>query len=224
MSVQHAAMRAMLDQAVPGGLLVQEVDSGPYRRVYRLDDRVCKVQLADLQAIDRHDTLPLKGEYEALLACQRSRRIPQVLGYTRDEKVERLDMEAIDGETLERSTVSLPRTIRIAWSVGCTLGVMSIYGLVHKDVVSRNILLAHDGRVVLVDFGHASRTGRLAAFYHNFLALPHTRSPSQGGNRNFLHFVQDHLLRRLPTPLQLVFKPRTICQRLWGRRRLTNQR
>ena len=72
-------------------------------------------------------------------------------------------MSLIDGETvserLERSLLPVAEALRIASVTAAALGYAHGTGVVHRDVSSRNIMLARDGRVLVVDFGLALAQG-----------------------------------------------------------------
>jgi len=69
----------------------------------------------------------------------------------------------VDGETLAdllaRGPVPVSEAIRIASAAADTLAHAHAHGVLHRDVTARNIMVARDGRVVVVDFGLAWREG-----------------------------------------------------------------
>ena len=72
-------------------------------------------------------------------------------------------MALVDGETiaerLQRSLIPVPEAQRIAIVAAAALGYAHTRGVVHRDVTSRNIMLATDGRVLVLDFGLALAQG-----------------------------------------------------------------
>jgi len=72
-------------------------------------------------------------------------------------------MTLIDGETLaqrvERSLLPVAEAVRIVRLVAAALGYAHDRGVIHRDVTSRNIMLARDGRVLVLDFGLAIAAG-----------------------------------------------------------------
>ncbi|MFI5372194.1 MAG: serine/threonine-protein kinase, partial [Candidatus Eisenbacteria bacterium] len=72
-------------------------------------------------------------------------------------------MALIDGETVAerigRSLLPVDDALRIAIAVAGALAHAHARGVVHRDVTSRNIMLARDGRVLVLDFGLALAAG-----------------------------------------------------------------
>ncbi len=75
-----------------------------------------------------------------------------------------LAMEYVDGLTLDdwaaRHRGQWRRIVDVAMRAGRGLAAAHAVGLVHRDVKPSNILVGHDGRVCVVDFGIATPTGR----------------------------------------------------------------
>ncbi len=75
----------------------------------------------------------------------------------------------VDGETvsqiLAQRRIPLGEACRIARDVAAALAHAHSRGVVHRDVTSRNIMIAADGRVMVIDFGLALRkgTGRITS-------------------------------------------------------------
>ena len=65
----------------------------------------------------------------------------------------------IDGETLSEriaaGVVPLREAVRIAAAAADALEYAHVHGVIHRDVTARNIMIARDGRVVVIDFGLA---------------------------------------------------------------------
>jgi eukaryotic-like serine/threonine-protein kinase len=78
-----------------------------------------------------------------------------------------LVMELIEGETLRefiyrKGSLSPIETLRIISPIISALGAAHRLGIVHRDIKPENILISHDGRVKIADFGLA-RGGDLGA-------------------------------------------------------------
>src|SRR4249920_3887396 len=69
----------------------------------------------------------------------------------------------IDGQTVsalaERSPLAIADVRRVGTAAAEALGFAHAHGVVHRDVTGRNIMLARDGRVFVVDFGLALAVG-----------------------------------------------------------------
>ena len=69
----------------------------------------------------------------------------------------------VDGETLSelaaRRLMPIPEAVRIVCEACAALGHAHERGVVHRDVTARNIMVARDGRVVVLDFGLALTRG-----------------------------------------------------------------
>jgi len=91
-------------------------------------------------------------------------------------------MALIDGETLaqrvERSLIVVPEAIRIVQRAADALSYAHERGVIHRDVTSRNIMLARDDRVLVLDFGLATVAGgsRITSS-HTFLGTPSFVAP-----------------------------------------------
>ena len=75
-------------------------------------------------------------------------------------------MELIRGETLQQAiergrSFSASDAVSIGIELAGAIGAVHDAGLLHRDVKPHNVMLAEDGRVVLMDFGagHDARAG-----------------------------------------------------------------
>ncbi|HEY6867669.1 MAG TPA: serine/threonine-protein kinase, partial [Candidatus Eisenbacteria bacterium] len=63
------------------------------------------------------------------------------------------------GSRIVRGALPVREAMRIAIAAGEALADAHAHGVLHRDVTARNIMLAPDGRVVVLDFGLALATG-----------------------------------------------------------------
>jgi serine/threonine-protein kinase len=95
-------------------------------------------------------------------------------------------MEFVDGETLSslirrRGRMSPPETIRYITPILQALQTVHDAGLVHRDIKPGNIMIARDGRPVLMDFGLVKGDGDLSLTEDGvLLGTPDYMSPEQG--------------------------------------------
>lgn len=78
-----------------------------------------------------------------------------------------IDMEYVDGGSLENTRYTLPQLLRYVHDSLDALACCHASGIVHRDVKPSNILLATEGRAVLSDFGLA----KLLADHHTTSVL-----------------------------------------------------
>ena len=169
--------------------LNEEIATGGMGIVWRAHDTVLNRRVAvkvlpehlkaDQTAIDRF-------RREALNAAAISHpHMANVYDFVDDGGPPAIVMELVDGETLaERMTgrrrMPIEETVRIASEVLDALQAAHTAGIVHRDIKPGNILLTHDGRVKVADFGIArALTDATITQEGAFLATPHYTSPEQ---------------------------------------------
>jgi len=153
-----------------GHLRVRErIGLGAFGEVYRAWDSKLDRDVA-LKLLPEHRSLPDGGaailEEGRLLARVHHRNVVSIYGADRIDDRVGLWMELIDGETLQQAmergrAFSPADAVRIGLELAGAIGAVHDAGLLHRDVKPHNIMLARDGRVVLMDFGtgHDARTG-----------------------------------------------------------------
>ena len=166
-----AAVRAVArssgasDEAAPrfwGHLRVLEpIGRGAFGEVYRawdtrLDREVAlKVLALDHQLSDRRSAFIEEGR---LLARVRHPNVVTLYGAERIGDEIGLWMEFVRGRTLEQmlgdGTVLTPKDIvRLGLELCGAVSAVHAAGLLHRDIKAQNVMVADDGRLVLMDFG-----------------------------------------------------------------------
>jgi eukaryotic-like serine/threonine-protein kinase len=142
--------------------LLEKVGEGAYGEVYRawdtrLDRQVAlKLLPADPATGDAHATSMIQEG--RLLARVRHPNVVTIHGAERIEDRIGLWMEFIQGSTLEQRldqghTFSDAEAIHIGLELCRAVSAVHAAGLLHRDIKTHNVMLADDGRVVLMDFG-----------------------------------------------------------------------
>jgi serine/threonine protein kinase/Flp pilus assembly protein TadD len=143
--------------------LLERIGHGAFGDVYRawdtrLDREVALKLLPAADAATGTSTIIREGR---LLARVRHPNVVTIYGAEQIDDVVGLWMEFVRGQTLKRIVDSGRRfteseVIEIGRSLCAALAAVHRAGLLHRDVKAHNVMLADDGRVVLMDFG----TGR----------------------------------------------------------------
>jgi TolB-like protein len=148
--------------------LRERIGLGAFGEVYRawdskLDRDVALKLLPELPLPDGGAAILEEGR---LLARVHHRNVVSIYGADRIDNRVGLWMELIDGESLQQAmergrAFSPADAVRIGLELAGAIGAVHDAGLLHRDVKPHNIMLARDGRVVLMDFGtgHDARTG-----------------------------------------------------------------
>ncbi len=136
---------------------------GPWHRLFRVGDRVLKIQHLDHLPHDPHQHV--RWEYELLARVEgRAWRLNPTYQEV-DGCWSVLAMDWIDGDLLSATggTSAIALICRILWAISR----VSIAGIAYKQFRPRHIMCGYDGRVFLIDFGGSNRTSVAHAFWHN---------------------------------------------------------
>jgi serine/threonine-protein kinase len=165
----HRAQRAGAETGTWGHLRILEpIGRGAFGRVYRAwDTRLDReVALKLLPAgSDTGDARASAIIHEGrLLARVRHPNIVTIYGAECIGDTVGLWMERIDGETVEErlargSSLKPSETIEIGIQICHALSAVHKAGLLHRDIKAQNVMLATDGRAVLMDFGTGRELG-----------------------------------------------------------------
>jgi eukaryotic-like serine/threonine-protein kinase len=142
--------------------LLQKIGEGAYGEVFRawdtrLDREVALKLLRPGHASGGHLTSSIIHEGR-LLARIRHPNVVTIYGAEQIDGRIGLWMELVPGRTLEqvvkdRGPLSADETMRIGSEICGALSAVHSAGLLHRDIKAHNVMLADDGRVVLMDFG-----------------------------------------------------------------------
>jgi serine/threonine protein kinase len=143
----------------------QRVAEGAHGEVFVVYDRVARSELAlkRLRRVSPEAVSRLKHEYRALRDVQ-SPNLARLVELHVDGDSAFFTMELVRGKRIsqcgELDHESLRRLIS---DIAAGLAALHARGLVHRDVKLDNVLLAQDGRAVLVDYGLAATDGERAS-------------------------------------------------------------
>ena len=142
-----------------GHLLLQEhVASGSFGDVYRAwDPNVARVVALKLLRRSEDDG-PAAVEEARLLARVRHPHVVTVYGAARIEGTVGLWMEFVNGRTLatlvlDNGAMAARDVVELGVKLCDAVAAVHRAGLLHRDIKAQNVMLADDGRVVLMDFG-----------------------------------------------------------------------
>ena len=141
--------------------ILECIGTGSFGDVYRAwDTRLDReVALKLLPASEERDSSSIIREGR-LLARVRHPNVVTIYGAERIDDRIGLWMELVRGRTLEaviqQRALVATEAVRIGVELSCAVAAVHRAGLLHRDIKAHNVMLADDGRVVLMDFG----TGR----------------------------------------------------------------
>ena len=142
--------------------VLEPLGSGAFGRVYRAWDTRLDREVALKLLPARSDVGDARAssiiQEGRLLARVRHPNVVTIYGAERIGDTVGLWMELIDGETVEqRLARGLPfqpsETIEIGIQICRAVSAVHDAGLLHRDIKAQNVMLATDGRAVLMDFG-----------------------------------------------------------------------
>jgi eukaryotic-like serine/threonine-protein kinase len=152
--------------------LLEPIGRGAFGDVYRAwDSRLDRQVALKLLAADPSSSNQLGAsiiEEGRLLARIRHPNVVTIYGAERIDDRVGLWMEYIDGRTLHQLVVEdgRPFSRREVAAIGQALcgAVAAVHaaGLLHRDIKAQNVMMARDGRVVLMDFGSGRDRGGIS--------------------------------------------------------------
>jgi serine/threonine protein kinase/Tfp pilus assembly protein PilF len=160
--------------------IIENIGKGGMGEVYKAIDNRLNVPVAvKLISRDNEEAASSFHREAQLLSNLRHANLPQVTDYIRNEKIQYLVMEFIEGEDLQkemeqRKAPFSPEEVML-WTKQLlnVLGYLHKQGIHHRDIKPSNIKV-RDGRVFLLDFGIAfgqlgemSTKGVSSFFWHS---------------------------------------------------------
>jgi serine/threonine-protein kinase len=160
--------------------VLEAIGSGAFGHVYRAWDtrldREVALKLLPADSDVGNARVSSIIEEGRLLARVRHPNIVTIYGAERIGDTVGLWMERIDGETVEqrlRQSPMEPSTaIAIAIHVCHAVSAVHMAGLLHRDIKAQNVMLAKDGRAVLMDFGTGRELGSPSASPNSLAGTP----------------------------------------------------
>ena len=160
----NAAVSAIVAQLGARFQLFEQIGEGGFGRVYRCFDRVrrCELAVKVLGRAGDAEQCAFRLEYETLCALH-SEHIVRAFDYLESDGVCAFSMEYLRGTTFVRwvregGRCQEPRLRQGLRQVARALVTLHAQNIVHRDVKPQNLFVCEDGRVVLLDFGLATRT------------------------------------------------------------------
>lgn len=179
-------------------LQVSPIDLG--RRIYRIEDKVYKIRLVELDETASLRQNNYAQEYEILKFCRGNglEFIPRPIGHRKTQVYEILELEYFDGVALpefEGRTFPL-----ILWKLLTAVVRLSRAGISHNDLRSANVLVGNVRSIAVVDFDQACHSDFLPSLMANLLGLSLQRRENKV-HGSYMTVVKDRVKRVLPRKL-----------------------
>ena len=173
--------------------VLEPIGSGAFGRVHRAWDTRLDREVALKLLPARSDTGDASAssiiEEGRLLARVRHPNVVTIYGAERIGDTIGLWMERIDGETLEQrlargSALKASDAIEIGIQICHAVSAVHTAGLLHRDIKAQNVMLARNGRAVLMDFGTGRELGGASSSGSSLAGTPLYLAPEllRGGD------------------------------------------
>lgn len=160
--------KALLETGIESSELIASSSLSPGRRAYATDKYIYKIVLRDQDTPFYRREQDLEGEFSILNHCAGIPGIPNAAKCMQHDYFEVLVLERMDGIPLSRLDVGFLNTLAITAKLSLIAFKLSCKGISHNDFRQDNILLSSTGKVSLIDFDQASRSGFLRAIIRSF--------------------------------------------------------
>ena len=155
----------MIGETIAHYEIVDKIGEGGMGEVYRAEDTTLKRQVAlkvlPAELAGNQERLErLRREAEALASLDHP-NIVTIYSLEEAEGIRFLTMQLVEGKPLSnlipKSGVSLEKLLELAVPMADALAAAHERGIVHRDLKPGNIMVTHEGRVKVLDFGLAKR-------------------------------------------------------------------
>ncbi len=174
-------------------LLIARLGAGGMGTVWRAFDQMLLTEAAlkeidlggDLSPSERHDRVERALREARHAARLRSHpNVVTILDVVVEDGLPWIVMELVASQSLfqlvrDHGPLSVTEVARIGIAVGDALSAAHSFGILHRDVKPSNVLIGTDGRVVLTDFGIATRDSDSALTVTGVLGTPSYMSPER---------------------------------------------
>ncbi|WP_239394318.1 serine/threonine-protein kinase, partial [Frankia sp. CiP3] len=173
--------------------LIERLGTGGMGTVWRAFDEVLLTEAA-LKEVDLGDAPdPFERADRVERALREARHAARLRGHPHvvtildvivEDGLPWIVMELVPSRSLfqlvrDHGPLSVAEVARIGIAIGDALAAAHAFGILHRDVKPSNVLIGTDGRVVLTDFGIATRDSDSALTVTGVLGTPSYMSPER---------------------------------------------
>jgi hypothetical protein len=163
--------RRLTDLGIAPENLLAANSFDPSRRVYAQNGLIHKVCLRQQRSRETAKLNSSEGEFAILSRFVGLGGFPEPVSHTSDGWVECLTLRHIPGQTLEQTQIGYFGLVRTLWRAGLLVLRQAARGISHSDISADNILIGPDGRIWLLDYDQAAKTGFFAALLRDVLGI-----------------------------------------------------
>ena len=187
--------KCLTDIGIESAALLAQSPCDPARGTYLFGEYVYKIVLIEYDTTQHLRRQDLFGEFEILKHCKSIPGIPSPIKYYRKDQFAVLILEHIHGKNLANLRVGWFNLLIILAKLGIIIFKIAKRGVSHNDILEENVIVSSSGRVYLIDFDQASRSGFFAALIRSFFGI------NVGGGKMYgslIGIVENRLKRVLP--------------------------
>lgn len=181
---------------LPSGTLLWQSPEFQFRKVYAVNNIVCKVVDLKYDASISFRQNDLAEEFSILKSCAGIAGVPSPIEHHKTDEFEVIVMNRLPGEKISNLDMGWFRFFIIMAKLGIVVLRLSWRGISHNDIKLDNLLVTTKNSVSLVDFDQASRTNFFVAIARNFLGIRIGESKVQ---RSFISIFKKRFRQMLPS-------------------------